>query len=122
MQLQESDREYQEGNVYHKKGNLPAARRHFSQAVKIWPLHIYAWTNLGIVLRELGEFDKSVEAHLEAIKVWDRARGHYLLGVTYQEAGDNPAAIQVRGWLDIRMTRQPLGRREVRSMDTRAAT
>jgi len=33
------------------------------KAVTLFPKHVYAWSNLGTVLRELGELQGSVEAH-----------------------------------------------------------
>jgi hypothetical protein len=38
------------------------------KAVTLFPKHVYAWSNLGTVLRELGELQGSVEAHKQVEK------------------------------------------------------
>ncbi len=59
----------------------------------LFPNHVYAWSNLGTVLRELGELPASVEAHARALALLPKPRNHYNLAVSHQSLGDVARAI-----------------------------
>lgn len=61
--IQGADDAYQRGNRLFQQGNKERAKHHYMKAVTLFPKHVYAWSNLGTVLRELGELQGSVEAH-----------------------------------------------------------
>ena len=105
------------GNVLYREGHKEQAKQHYQKAVKLFPKHVYAWSNLGTVLRyvlhpptyleieqdthaptqnrELGELPASVDAHKQALALLPKARNHYNLAVSYQSMGK-----LLGGWLN----------------------
>lgn len=73
--IQGADDAYQRGNRLFQKGNKERAKHHYMKAVTLFPKHVYAWSNLGTVLRELGELQGSVEAHKQVRGIKKKSRG-----------------------------------------------
>ena len=61
---------YQLALVYQQQKDLDTALVAINSAIKINPLNYYAFNLKGLLLREKGAFDASLEAYLQAIKIY----------------------------------------------------
>jgi tetratricopeptide (TPR) repeat protein len=61
--IQNADDAYQRGNALFQRGQKEKARAAYERAVRLFPKHVYAWSNLGTVRRELGDLQGSLAAH-----------------------------------------------------------
>lgn len=81
------------GVVSHTDGDLPAAIKHYHQALQINPLYAPSWNNLGNLYRITGNFEMAVAALKEAIRLNRQyAAAIYNLGLTYANIGDISSA------------------------------
>lgn len=60
---------YTKGQDAFQEGELKKAVRHYKKAVSIDNEFVFAWDNLGRTYRELGEYDKAIDAYLSSLKV-----------------------------------------------------
>ncbi|AZB07894.1 tetratricopeptide repeat protein [Chryseobacterium sp. G0162] len=60
---------YQEAVEASKKENWKEAILNYEQAVKSDPKFIYAWDNLGICYRRIGEYDKALNAYKQSLAI-----------------------------------------------------
>lgn len=60
---------YQKAVDASKKESWKDAIQNYEQAVKIDPKFIYAWDNLGICYRRVGEYDKALNAYKQSLAV-----------------------------------------------------
>jgi tetratricopeptide (TPR) repeat protein len=61
--------EYQKGNDLFAAENYKAALPYFEKAVKIDPNFVFAWDNIGVCCRRIGEFDKAIYAYKQSLKI-----------------------------------------------------
>jgi len=77
-----------------QKNNLQVAENLYKETLKINPNHVDAHNNLGIVYKELGEFQKAVDCHQKAIQIQpEDAYAHYNLGLVFKELGELQKAV-----------------------------
>ncbi len=52
-----------------KKGNLVNAISYYEKALKIDSVFVFAWDNLGLCYRKVGEYDKALEAYQKSLEI-----------------------------------------------------
>jgi tetratricopeptide (TPR) repeat protein len=62
-------KEYNEGVEYMKKNDLKKAVSNFERAVKIDSKFAFAWDNLGICNRKLGNYDEAITAYEKSLEI-----------------------------------------------------
>ena len=78
----------------HKKNNLQVAENLYNETLKTNPNYAGAHNNLGIVLNELGEYQKAISSYEKAIQIQPNyVEAHYNLGNTLKELGEHQKAI-----------------------------
>ena len=78
----------------HQKNNLQVAKNLYNETLKKNSDHVYAHNNLGIVLNELGEYQKAINCYEKAIQIQPNyAAAHYNLGIVLNELGEYQKAI-----------------------------
>jgi len=78
----------------HKKNNLQVAENLYNETLKTNPNYVDAHNNLGIVLNELGEYQKAKSCYEKAIQINPNYVGvHNNLGVVFNELGEYKKAI-----------------------------
>jgi Flp pilus assembly protein TadD len=70
----QADQLYQMGNRHYREGNLAVAISNFEAALRIFPKHVYAWSNLGTCYRETGRLNDSLTALTRALELWPRGK------------------------------------------------
>ena len=78
----------------HKKNNLQVAGNLYKETLKTNPNYAAAHYNLGIVLNELGEYQKAMSSYERAIQIQPNyVDAHYNLGNTLKELGEYQKAM-----------------------------
>ena len=78
----------------HKKNNLQVAGNLYKETLKTNPNYAGAHNNLGIVLNELGEYQKAMSSYEKAIQIQPNyAAAHYNLGNTLKKLGEYQKAM-----------------------------
>ncbi len=78
----------------HKKNNLQVAGNLYKETLKTNPNYAGAHNNLGIVLNELGEYQKAISSYVKAIQIQPNyAAAHYNLGNTLKKLGEYQKAM-----------------------------
>ena len=81
------------------------AAKYLQRAIQIYPDYQDAYNNLGLVFKELGQFDKSILTHRKNLeKHPNYTKGYFNLGTTYYAKKDYRSAIQ---YLQEYCNRQP---------------
>jgi len=62
-------KEYNKGNEYIRKDDFANALPFYKKAVKIDPEFVFAWDNIGVCNRRLGNFDEAIAAYKKSIKL-----------------------------------------------------
>jgi len=74
---------------YHKKKSFKKAKNLYKKTLAINPLHLDAYNNLGIVLKELGDIDESIICFRKVIEINpSNIFGYFNLGLAYKEKSD----------------------------------
>lgn len=60
--------EYNEGIIFFKKEDYAKALPYFEKAVKIDPEFVFAWDNIGVCNRRLGNYDEALKAYTKSLK------------------------------------------------------
>lgn len=60
---------YNQGNVEAAKNNHTTAIDYYEKALKIDPKFAFAWDNLGISYRKIGEYDKALNAYQKSLEI-----------------------------------------------------
>lgn len=60
---------YSTGNDFSDKGKLKEALESYYQAVKIDPLFVFCWDNIGVCERKLGNYDKAIDAYNKSLDI-----------------------------------------------------
>ena len=96
--LVEANKFFERGNKFVESDSLPRAKLEYLKALKLYPQHLDALYNLGVVCERLGQKDEAVEYYKRylAIKpndadVWTQ------IGVVYDETGRKPQAREAYG-------------------------
>ena len=96
--LAEANRFFERGNKFVEGNSLQRAKQEYQKALKLYPQHLDALYNLGIVLERLGQKDEAIEQYQRylAIKpndadVWTQ------IGVLYDETGRKKEAREAYG-------------------------
>ena len=85
---------FKAGISYHKKKLYEKAKISYEKTIKINPKHLDAYNNLGIVLKELGNFENAATCFKHVLQVNPKnIYGHYNLGLIYKELHQNQKAI-----------------------------
>jgi len=83
------------GRILHERGDLPAAEKHYGEALAIRKQDPTACFNLGVVLEDQGRHAEALEAYERAITLDGRnADAHYNAARLYDLLGDYGAALQ----------------------------
>ncbi len=78
----------------HKKNNLQVAGNLYKETLKTNPNYAGAHNNLGIVLNELGEYQKAMSSYEKAIQIQPNyAAAHYNLGLAFYALGKHQKAM-----------------------------
>ena len=78
----------------HKKNNLQVAENLYNETLKTNPNYAGAHNNLGIVLNELGEYQKAISCYEKVIQIQPNyVDAHYNLGNTLKELGEHQKAM-----------------------------
>lgn len=86
---EEARKAYEKGMLALNKSNLPNARKSFELAVKIYPMYMSAWYQLGIVLQKQNELEDARNAFIRATTIDTRFLPPYLsLSTLAFEAGN----------------------------------
>ena len=95
MDPQHADSSHLLGLFEYQHGNYVQAIAHIQQAVLVVPEQPVFFNNLGNVLREMGQLDKSLQAYQKALEINpDDAEIHSNLGVTLREMGQLDKSLQ----------------------------
>ena len=71
---------------YHKKKSFKKAKNLYKKTLAINPLHLDAYNNLGIVLKELGDIDESIICFRKVIEINpSNIFGYFNLGLAYKK-------------------------------------
>ncbi|MGA3066479.1 MAG: tetratricopeptide repeat protein [Tepidisphaeraceae bacterium] len=62
QRLREAESLYQTAIALHMRGDFAAAAQAYQKVVAIVPGQVYAWSNLGLILRDVGQYDQSIVA------------------------------------------------------------
>mmetsp|Transcript_39766 Transcript_39766/g.51284 ORF Transcript_39766/g.51284 Transcript_39766/m.51284 type:complete len:261 (-) Transcript_39766:73-855(-) len=90
------DAHFNLGFIHFQKNNLSAALRHFREASILRDNDVASWTNVGLVLQELGDTTGAIQANLKAISADSKFEAaYYNLGNLYYEIGKYDEAIAV---------------------------
>lgn len=65
----EAIKEFNNGNNYFRKNEYANALPYFEKAVKIDPEFVFAWDNIGVCNRRLGNYDTAIEAYQKSIEL-----------------------------------------------------
>lgn len=89
----------QRGNLYRKQYNYQAALEDYRAAIRLSSNDVEAYLNLGAVLQQLGEAEKSTHAFHDALHAVEQAtpndaEAYYKLGVALQQLNQSEPAIQ----------------------------
>ncbi len=82
------------GQAYHGKGLYAEALKHFKEAVKAREDFAFAYSNMGLTLKELGRLDDAVIAHKKAIEIMPSATFYFNLGKAYIAKKEKDEAIK----------------------------
>ena len=75
--------------IYTQKNNLIKSKIYLKKAIKINPDYFIAYSNLGSVFYQLGEFKKARECYEKAIQINPNfANAHFGLGSLYEELNE----------------------------------
>ena len=82
------------GNIYHRRGNSPAAIAALEQAVQLNPSNIEALNELGVVHLETGDQERGLAYLAQSVKIDPQgADAHRLIGTAFYAQGNFPSAI-----------------------------
>ena len=85
---------FKAGISYHKKKLYGEAKNYYEKTIKINSNHLDAYNNLGIVLKELGNFKKAAECFNHVLEINpENIYGHYNLGLVYKKLYKNQKAV-----------------------------
>ena len=85
---------FKAGINFHKKKLYKEAKNSYEKTIKINSNHLNAHINLGIVLKELGNLNKSAICFEHVLKIRpENLYGHYNLGLVYKELNKNQKAL-----------------------------
>ncbi len=65
---------YEKGDKEFKKQNWKEAIKFFELSLKVDPSFVYAWDNLGISYRQLGEYDNAINAYKSSLMIDPKGR------------------------------------------------
>ena len=65
----EAIKEYNKGNGYLRQNDFANALPYYEKAVKIDSEFVFAWDNIGVCNRRLGNFDAAIDAYKKSIKL-----------------------------------------------------
>lgn len=87
--------EYNNGNNFLREKNYAEALPFYEKAVKIDPDFVFAWDNIGVCNRNLGNYDAAIKAYKKSIKLDPTAPTAYQnMGLAYVGKKDYKKAIE----------------------------
>lgn len=91
----EAIKEYNDGTKYFRKDEYANALPYFEKAVKIDPEFAFAWDNIGVCNRRLGNLDAAIEAYQKSIKLDPTAfTANQNIALVYVDKKDYKKAIE----------------------------
>jgi len=87
-----------------RQGHPADALRHYSEAVKLSPRDVKAYTNLGLLLARRGDLPAAIEQHRAVVEIDPSLQiGHFNLGLALAASGNHTdAAVQLREALRLK--------------------
>jgi len=96
------------GRLYHEDHELPAAERHYREAIRCEPDEFIGHFNLAVLLEDLGREDEAVRTYRRALALDpDSADAHYNLGLLLESCGRRDEAM--RHYMNARRLSKPAG-------------
>jgi tetratricopeptide (TPR) repeat protein len=91
--LAEANKFFERGNKFVESGSLPRAKQEYEKALKVYPKHLDALYNLGVVCERLGQKGEAIDHDKRYLEIKaDDADVWTQVGVLYDETGSKKEA------------------------------